>query len=110
MKTLVRLVLLALAAIAPILAATGRAETRHVWEKVEITLHSERQYENPYTDVEVWVDLKGPGFSNRCYGFWDATPPTAFAFWRRPLAAGPGGAVRAVPMPASRVSRVISRR
>lgn len=86
MRTLVRLVLLFLAAIAPILAATGRAETRHVWEKVEITLQSERQYENPYTDVEVWVDLKGPGFSNRCYGFWDGQT----TYRVRVLATAPG--------------------
>jgi hypothetical protein len=47
------------------------AEARHVWEKVEITLPANKSYENPYTDVEVWVDLKGPGFDKRCYGFWD---------------------------------------
>ena len=50
---------------------TCHAETRHVWEKVEVTLESERQYENAYTDVRVWVDLKGPGYDRRCYGFWD---------------------------------------
>jgi hypothetical protein len=49
----------------------GCADTYHVWEKVEITLLAERSYENPYTDVEVWVDLEGPGFEKRCYGFWD---------------------------------------
>jgi hypothetical protein len=43
----------------------------HVWEKVEITLEAQTQYENPYTDVEVWVDLEGPGFKRRAYGFWD---------------------------------------
>jgi len=42
-----------------------------VWEKVEITLHADKSYENPYKEVEVWVDLKGPGFEKRCYGFWD---------------------------------------
>jgi len=21
--------------------------------------------------VDVWVQLKGPGFDKRCYGFWD---------------------------------------
>ena len=26
---------------------------------------------NPYADVTVWVDLEGPGFSKRVYGFWD---------------------------------------
>ena len=50
---------------------TGLAETIHAWEKVEITLHSENHYENPYTQVEVWVDLEGPDFEKRCYGFWD---------------------------------------
>ena len=43
----------------------------HPWEKVEITLTAERDYDNPYTEVEVWVDLKGPGFEKRVYGFWD---------------------------------------
>jgi len=43
----------------------------HVWEKVEITLEAERTYPNPYTDAQVWVDLTGPGFQRRCYGFWD---------------------------------------
>ena len=43
----------------------------HVWDKIEITLDSRRTYENPYTDVQVWVDLEGPEFSKRIYGFWD---------------------------------------
>ena len=43
----------------------------HVWEKVELTFHAKGQYPNPYTNVEVWVDLKGPGFDKRCFGFWD---------------------------------------
>jgi hypothetical protein len=46
-------------------------ETYHVWEKVEVVLKAEKPYENPYKDVEVWVDLTGPGFQKRCYGFWD---------------------------------------
>ena len=46
-------------------------KTSHVWEKVEITLAARTKFQNPYTDVVVWVDLKGPGFENRCYGFWD---------------------------------------
>lgn len=52
-------------AVAPLLAAP------HVWEKQEITLTSPRAFANPYTDVTVWVDLTGPGFSKRVYGFWD---------------------------------------
>lgn len=43
----------------------------HIWEKVEIVLEAEGTYSNPYTEVEVWVDLKGPGFAKRVYGFWD---------------------------------------
>jgi len=49
----------------------GPVQSCHVWEKVEITLRAENSYENAYRDVIVWVDLKGPGFSKRCYGFWD---------------------------------------
>ena len=51
--------------------SVGFAGAAQVWEKVEITLHAERSYENSYKVVEVWVDLKGPGFEKRCYGFWD---------------------------------------
>jgi hypothetical protein len=47
------------------------ADAHHVWQKVEITLNAGKSYDNPYTDVEVWVDLRGPGFNKRCYGFWD---------------------------------------
>ncbi len=47
------------------------AKSYHVWEKVEITLTSRKTYENPYRDMTVWVDLMGPGFNKRCYGFWD---------------------------------------
>jgi len=43
----------------------------HVWEKVEITLSAHENYDNPYTDVSVWVDLVGPDFRKRVYGFWD---------------------------------------
>ena len=43
----------------------------HVWEKVELTFEARNHYSNPYTDVQVWVDLKGPRFDKRCYGFWD---------------------------------------
>ena len=46
-------------------------EAGHVWEKVEIVLEAQERYDNPYTQVAVWVDLTGPGFAKRCYGFWD---------------------------------------
>ncbi|UCG48648.1 MAG: DUF4038 domain-containing protein [Phycisphaerales bacterium] len=62
------------------------AEEHHVWEKVEITLHAAKQYDNPYKQVEVWVDLTGPGFERRCYGFWDGGD----VFRVRVLATRPG--------------------
>ncbi|MCD6394326.1 MAG: DUF5060 domain-containing protein, partial [Planctomycetes bacterium] len=72
-----------------VLLAAGSSvlgRTCHVWEKVELTLHAEQTCENPYTQVEVWVDLKGPGFDKRCYGFWDGENT-----WRvRVLATAPG--------------------
>ena len=43
----------------------------HVWETLEISLVAQGQYANPYMEVDVWADLKGPGFEKRCYGFWD---------------------------------------
>ncbi len=46
-------------------------EAVHVWEKQELTFKSKTNYENPYSDVIVWVDLEGPGFKKRIYGFWD---------------------------------------
>ena len=46
------------------------AQTK-LWDKVEIELQAAQDYSNPYTEVEVWIDLKGPDFDKRCYGFWD---------------------------------------
>jgi len=43
----------------------------HVWEKQEVTLTAAGSFSNPYTGVVVWLDLKGPHFSKRVYGFWD---------------------------------------
>lgn len=43
----------------------------HVWEKQELTFTSTRTFANPYTEVIVWVDLIGPNFNKRVYGFWD---------------------------------------
>ncbi|MFW5685415.1 MAG: DUF4038 domain-containing protein [Spirochaetota bacterium] len=47
------------------------ADTVHVWELVEVELSCTALLENPYTQVEVWVDLAGPDFARRVYGFWD---------------------------------------
>lgn len=43
----------------------------HVWELQELTFTSKNGYKNPYTDVTIWVELSGPGFKKRVYGFWD---------------------------------------
>jgi hypothetical protein len=43
----------------------------HIWEKQELTLTAATAAANPYTDVTVWVDLTGPHFQKRVYGFWD---------------------------------------
>ncbi|HEX5161873.1 MAG TPA: DUF5060 domain-containing protein [Steroidobacteraceae bacterium] len=58
-------------------AAVRAADTRlqsgevHVWETQEITLATAHDYASPYVEVECWVDLTGPDFSKRVYGFWD---------------------------------------
>ena len=61
-------------------------ESVHVWEKLQITLETQRPYSNPYTEVEVWIDLTGPGFSRRIFGFWDG----ANVYRVRALATAPG--------------------
>jgi len=49
----------------------GNKEVLHVWQMHEITLLAEKEYKNPYTAVTCWIELEGPGFSRRVYGFWD---------------------------------------
>ena len=46
-------------------------KTIQLWETNEIVLNAANSYENPYTEVMVWADLKGPGFDKRVFGFWD---------------------------------------
>ena len=58
----------------------------HVWEKQELTFTAARHYANPYTEVTVWVDLVGPSFKKRVYGFWDGGQ----TFHVRLLATEPG--------------------
>jgi uncharacterized protein DUF5060 len=69
-----------------ILTAPRGVSQIHVWEKQQLTFQAKKQYENPYTQVEVWVDLKGPGFERRCFGFWDGGD----TFQVRVLATAPG--------------------
>lgn len=61
-------------------------ETIHVWERKEIALHAVGRYASPYREVEVWVDLEGPHFSKRVYGFWNGGDE----FLVRIVAADPG--------------------
>lgn len=45
-----------------------------VMEVVEVTFNSENTYDNPYTEVDVWVELKKPGQPQETYRvpvFWD---------------------------------------
>jgi len=71
-----------LALASPVLSSS----TIHVWDKQELTFTSTRSWSNPYTDVTVWVDLTGPDFRKRLYGFWDG----GRTFRIRLLAPAPG--------------------
>jgi hypothetical protein len=69
-----RFVLLAVFAFAfshPLLAARLNSGEVHVWETQEIILKANRDYANPYADVDCWIELSGPNFNRRVYGFWD---------------------------------------
>ena len=68
-----------------VLGARGFAAV-HVWEKQELTFTASREFPHAYTDVTVWVDLTGPGFQKRVYGFWDG----ARTFRVRVVATAPG--------------------
>lgn len=58
----------------------------HVWDKVEIELLARKEYSNPYTEVEAWVILEGPGFQKKVYGFWDGG--NSFKIRIAPITAG----------------------
>ena len=79
-----RMSLLLLAAAS--LPAAGQDRPVHVWEKQEIALQAQNAYQNPYTEVDVWVDLSGPNFHKRVYGFWNGGK----TFRVRVLATAPG--------------------
>jgi hypothetical protein len=52
-------------------ATAMAASPVHVWDKQELTFTAAAKAANPYTGVTVWVDLTGPTFKKRIYGFWD---------------------------------------
>jgi len=55
------------------MATTGNAIAQtHIYEVVEKTFTSAKTYNNPYIDLDLWVDLNGPnGLSYRIPAFWD---------------------------------------
>jgi hypothetical protein len=53
------------------LCSTAQAIGTVIWQPLEICLKTDTHYANPYLDVVMWVDLQGPGFKKRVYGFWD---------------------------------------
>jgi len=63
--------LLALLLAFPASASRLRSGEAHVWQMQEIRFEAARDYANPYAEVECWIDLQGPGFAKRVYGFWD---------------------------------------
>ena len=89
----------------------------HVWEKQELTFTATREMANPYVETTIWVDLTGPDFKKRVYGFWDgdrtfkvrlvATEPGVWK-WHSgsyPARGGPGGQERLVRGPRTGPSR-----
>ncbi|MFP4542460.1 MAG: DUF4038 domain-containing protein, partial [Opitutales bacterium] len=54
-------------------SAAARLESGEVrvWEVQEVHLRAAQDYANPYTEVLCWIDLEGPGFRERVFGFWD---------------------------------------
>ncbi len=123
----VRLWWVCLAALLFARAAQARLQSGevHVWETQEITLAAARDYANPYVDVECWIDLQGPGFKKRVYGFWDggrvfkirfvATQPGDWSWHvssNQPGDAGlaGSGALRAVPWTPAEIAENPNRR
>lgn len=115
---------LVLLAVAGALAAAP-AKPVHVWEKQEVTLQAKNSYGNPYVDVVAWVDLKGPKFQKRVYGFWDggntfrvrvmATEPGAWSWTSGATPADPGlsgqtGGFTAIPWTEAEKAENICRR
>jgi hypothetical protein len=122
-RTIFAVCLLALAGACHARLQSGEVR---VWETQEITLEAAREYPNPYVDVTVWIDLTGPGFARRVYGFWDGGRTfkvrfvaTAPGEWRWKAAATPAddtglnggaGALRAVAWSEAEVAENPNRR
>ena len=64
----------------------SKPEAVRIWQKHELQFTAARHYANPYTEVTVWVDLTGPSFKKRVYGFWNGGD----SFCVRVLGTAPG--------------------
>lgn len=67
-------------------AASFATEGIKVYTVQEITLAAQGQYINPYKDVDCWIELKGPDFQKKIYGFWNGANDFVF----RVVATQPG--------------------
>jgi hypothetical protein len=108
--------------------ATARLQSGevYVWDAQEITFEAARSYANPYAEVDLWIDLEGPGFSKKVWGFWDGGRTwkvrfvaTAPGTWRWRAASnkaadsglnGGSGVLKAVPWPVEQVAANPNRR
>ncbi len=60
--------------------SSTQTEKIHVYQVKEIVLNSRGDYQNPYTDIECWVHLQGPQFSEKISGFWNGGDEFVFRF------------------------------
>ena len=57
---------------APVKATGAVIENAMVWKRTDIVLTSEKEYENPYTDVDIdAVFTHESGETVHLYGFWN---------------------------------------
>lgn len=66
-------ILFVFACLAASAATAARLESGEVrvWQTQEVTFEATRDYANPYVEVDCWIELSGPDFKRRVYGFWD---------------------------------------
>ncbi len=55
----------------PVVFTTSDTPEVRMWQPFEIQFEASGDYENAYVEEEIWIDLKGPGFDKRVYGFWN---------------------------------------
>lgn len=61
------------ACIIILLGVKGISAQVHVFEVLEIKFTGSKHYDNPYTQVDLWVDLQGPdNISYKIPAFWDS--------------------------------------